>query len=265
MNGHLQTLVNDYLLDDPEVHVWEATRTEAEKAGALALFGEKYSDTVRIVDIGDASRELCGGTHVGHGSQAGPVHIIGESSIGTGLRRIEALTGTDALRHYDHQIHILNELAGLLNVHPGQAPDRLRQRLQTLTEAQRHLEALHRAELNTHVQHLASQKEHFPNGWLVTHLIPNLTTPDLRTIATGILDRQGVVILGTESNGKAALMAAAGANTGLQARDLLTEAAHELGGGAGGKGPIAHAGGPHPENLPNALTKAATQARELLK
>ncbi len=156
MNGHLQTLVNDYLLDDPEVHVWEATRTEAEKAGALALFGEKYSDTVRIVDIGDASRELCGGTHVGHGSQAGPVHIIGESSIGTGLRRIEALTGTDALRHYDHQIHILNELVGLLNVHPGQAPDRLRQRLQTLTEAQRHLEALHRAELNTHVQHHTS-------------------------------------------------------------------------------------------------------------
>ncbi|NKZ09082.1 alanine--tRNA ligase [Actinomadura latina] len=260
----LQTLVNDYLLDDPEVRIWEATRTEAEKAGALALFGEKYNDTVRIVDIGEASRELCGGTHVGHGSQAGPVHIVGESSIGTGLRRIEALTGTDALRHYDHQLHILNELATLLNVHPDQAPDRLRQRLQTLAETQRHLEALHQADLQKQAQHLATQAEQLPNGWLVAQTVPDLTSTDLRTIATSILDPRGIVILGTEHNGKAALVAAVGADTSAQARDLLTHAAQEVGGGAGGKGPIANAGGRHPENLPTAIAKAAAEARTLL-
>ncbi|NEA23423.1 alanine--tRNA ligase [Actinomadura bangladeshensis] len=261
----LQTLINDYLLDDPDVRVWEATRAEAEKAGALALFGEKYSDTVRIVDIGDASRELCGGTHVGHGSQAGPVHIIGESSIGTGLRRIEALTGADALRHYDHQSTVLHELAALLNVHPDQAPDRLRQRLQTLAEAQNHLEKLHQAELNEQTRHLRSLTEQLPHGWLATNLIPTATSADLRTVATEALTPDGIVILGTDNNGKASLIATTGANTGIQARDLLTEAARELGGGAGGKGPIAQAGGRHPENLPKALTIAAAKARELLK
>ncbi|MFB4307207.1 alanine--tRNA ligase [Actinomadura sp. GTD37] len=261
----VQTLVNDYLLDDPEVRVWEATRTEAEEAGAMALFGEKYDDHVRIVDIGDASRELCGGTHVGHGSQAGPVHIVGESSIGTGLRRIEALTGADALRHYDHQRHLLDELAALLNVHPDQAPDRLRQRLETLTATQRQLETLRRAELNAHARRLAAQAEPVSDGWLVAQAIPALTSADLRTIATGVLDPRGVVILGTESNGKAALIAAVGADTGIQARDLLTHAAREVGGGAGGKGPIANAGGPRPENLPKAITLAATRARTLLE
>ncbi|NYD50498.1 alanyl-tRNA synthetase [Actinomadura luteofluorescens] len=265
--GLVQTLVNDYLLDDPEVRVWEATRAEAERAGAIALFGERYGDDVRIVDIGDASRELCGGTHVGHGSQAGPVHIVGESSIGTGLRRIEALTGADALRHHDRTASLLEELAALLNVRPDQAPDRLRQRLDTLAETQRHLEALHRAELDRHADRLASLAEPVPGGWLVARIVPGLTGADLRTIATGVLtrrDQRGLVVLGTESGGKAVLVAAAGASTGVRARDLLTAAAREVGGGAGGKGPVANAGGRRPENLPKAITTAATEARALL-
>lgn len=94
--------------------------------------------------------------------------------------------------------------------------------------------------------------------------IPNLTGADLRTIATGVLsrrDRNGIVVLGTESNGKAALVAAAGADTDIQARTILTTAAREVGGGAGGKGPIASAGGRNPENLPQAITTAAAEAR----
>ncbi|WP_433473509.1 alanine--tRNA ligase [Spirillospora sp. CA-142024] len=263
----VQTLVNDYLLDDPEVRIWEASRADAETAGALALFGEKYGTDVRIVDIGDASRELCGGTHVGHGAQAGPVHIVGESSIGTGLRRIEALTGADALRHHDHQRHLLHELAALLNVRPDQAPDRLRQRLETLAETQRQLETLRRADLDAHADRLAALAEPLPGGWLVARSVPGLTSADLRTLATGILTRRdprGLVVLGTESGGKALLVAAAGADTGVQARDLLTGAAREVGGGAGGKGLIANAGGRRPEHLPKAISTAATDARTLL-
>ncbi|MEU8803691.1 alanine--tRNA ligase [Spirillospora sp. NPDC048819] len=265
--GPVQTLVNDYLLDDPEVRVWEATRAEAEAAGALALFGEKYGQDVRIVDIGDASRELCGGTHVGHGSQAGPVHIVGESSIGTGLRRVEALTGADALRHHDHQRDILNELAAMLNVRPDQAPDRLRQRLETLAETQRHLETLRQAGLDTQAEHLASLAEPVPGGWLVAQMVPSKTGADLRTLTTKILTHhkgRGIVVLGTETEGKAALVAAVAADTGIRARDLLTDAAREVGGGAGGKGPIANAGGRNPGNLPKAITTAARQARALL-
>ncbi|TYB41207.1 alanine--tRNA ligase [Actinomadura chibensis] len=263
--GPVQTLVNDYLLDDPDVRVWEASRAEAEAAGAYALFGEKYGESVRIVDIGDASRELCGGTHVGHGSQAGPVHIVGESSIGTGLRRIEALTGSDALRHYDHQQALLTELAGLLNTRPDQAPEKLRQRLETLAETQHHLETLRRAELDAHAERLASQAEPVPGGWLLASSVPSLTSGDLRTVATGVLTRRGprgIVILGTTTEGKAALVAAT--NTGIQARDVLTTAAREVGGGAGGKGPTANAGGRRPDRLPQALTTAATEARAIL-
>ncbi|WP_433247161.1 alanine--tRNA ligase [Actinomadura nitritigenes] len=264
--GTVQTLVNEYLADDPDVRVWEASRADAEAAGAVALFGEKYGDAVRIVDIGEASRELCGGTHVGHGSQAGPVHILGESSIGTGLRRIEALTGPDALRHFDHERALLAELAALLNVPPDQAPDRLRQRLDLLAETQRELDALRRAELDALAERLASRAEPVPSGWLVAQRIDDVTPADLRTLASAIAasgDGRGLAVLGTASGGKAQLVAAAGPRTGVQARDLLTDAAREVGGGAGGKGALANAGGRHPENLTKAIAIAAAHARTL--
>jgi alanyl-tRNA synthetase len=264
--GTVQTLVNEYLADDPDVHVWEASRADAEAAGALALFGEKYGDDVRIVDIGDASRELCGGTHVGHGSQAGPVHIVGESSIGTGLRRIEALTGPDALRHFDHERALLAELAALLNVPPDQAPDRLRQRLDLLAETRRELDALRRTELDALAERLASRAEPVPSGWLVAQQVDDATAADLRTLASAIAssgDGRGLAVLGTASGGKAQLVAAAGPRSGVRARDLLTDAAREVGGGAGGKGALANAGGRRPENLAKAIAVAAAHARTL--
>ncbi|HEY8482754.1 MAG TPA: alanine--tRNA ligase [Spirillospora sp.] len=263
--GLVQTLVNDYLLDDPEVRVWETTRAEAEAAGAVALFGERYDGQVRVVDIGDASRELCGGTHVGHGSQAGPLHIVGDSSIGTGLRRIEALTGADALRHFDHQRDLLTEIARLLNAPPDQAPDRLRQRLETLAETQRRLEDLRRADLDARAERLSAEAERVPGGWLVARTVPGRTASDLRTIATRILSLRrdrGVVVLGTDDGGKAALVAVT--NTGTPARELLTDAARIVGGGAGGKGPVANAGGRLPEHLPRAIRTASERARALL-
>ncbi|OLT20831.1 alanine--tRNA ligase [Actinomadura sp. CNU-125] len=251
----VQTLVNEYLLDDPQVHVREASRTET--GGALALFGEKYGDRVRIVDIGDASSELCGGTHVAHGAQAGPVRIIGESSIGTGLRRIEALTGLDALRHHDHEHHVLTELANLLET----PPDRLHRHIETLLNAQQELKTLHRKQLDDLVTTLASTTEEHPGGRLITGVID---VPDLRTVATKLLPHTDAVVLGTRQDGKATLVAALNPALGTPARDLLTRAAREIRGGAGGKGNIAHAGGPHPDRLPRAMALATADARALL-
>ncbi|MBE1530178.1 alanine--tRNA ligase [Actinomadura algeriensis] len=253
----VQTLVNEYLLDDPDVHVWEASRAEAETAGALAPFGEQYGEHVRIVDIGDASRELCGGTHVAHGSQAGPVRVIGESSIGTGLRRVEALTGPDALRHYDHEHHVLSELVKLLET----PPDRLHQRVETLLTAQRELRTLHRRQLDDLVTTLASTTEQHPGGRLITRTVD---VPDLRTVATKLLPHTDAIILGTRQNAKATLVAALGPAFGTPARDLLARAAREVGGGAGGKGPVAHAGGPRADRLPRAMELATADARALL-
>ncbi|GAA3974516.1 alanine--tRNA ligase [Actinomadura viridis] len=264
--GPVQTLVNDYLLDDPEVRVWEAGRAEAEAAGAIALFGEKYGDRVRVVDIGGSSRELCGGTHVGHGSQAGPVHIVGESSIGTGLRRIEALTGADALRHHDREHALLAELAALLNVPPDQAPGRLRQRLGTLAETRRRLDGLRAAERTALAARLADRAERLPGGaWLVAEIVPE---GDLRALASEVVARHpgapGVAVLGARTGDKAALVAALSPGTPGRARDVLARAAAAVGGGAGGTGPVANAGGRRPEHLEQAIVQAARDARDLL-
>ncbi|MGW3075159.1 alanine--tRNA ligase [Kitasatospora sp. NPDC001132] len=267
----IQALVNDHLLDDPEVRIWHATRSEAEAAGATALFGEKYGDHVRIVDIGDFSRELCGGTHVPHGSNAGPVRILGEASIGSNLRRIEALTGRDALTYHDTERRLLEELSTLLGTRPQDAPDTLRKRLDALTTAQQELARLRDAEFHTRAQQLAASARTVPGGRIVTEKVTGLGSDELRTLATNTADLLGnghaVVVFGTEHDGKALLAAAITRSlltAGTQASQLLASAARTVGGGAGGKGPVASAGGRRPEALDEALTIAAQDAARAL-
>ncbi|MGE7437411.1 alanine--tRNA ligase [Kitasatospora sp. NPDC001175] len=267
----IEALVNDHLLDDPEVRIWHATRSEAEAAGATALFGEKYGDHVRIVDIGDFSRELCGGTHVPHGSNASPVRILGEASIGSNLRRIEALTGRDALTYHDTERRLLEELSTLLGTRPQDAPDTLRKRLDALTTAQQELARLRDAELRTRAQQLAATARTVPGGRIVTEKVTGLGPDELRTLATNTADLLGnghaVVVFGTEHDGKALLAAAITRSlltAGTQASQLLASAARTVGGGAGGKGPVASAGGRRPEALDEALTIAAQDAARAL-
>jgi len=226
---------------------------------------------VRIVDIGDFSRELCGGTHVGHGSQAGPVRILGESSIGTSLRRIEALTGLDALSHYDHERHLLTELATLLDVRPDQTPASLRRTLDRLATAQAELDRLRQIEREQQATRLAAQARPIGNGWLVTQQLLDVPPEDLRPLAIATLtrmpDRPAAVILALDTNGKAQLVAAISehlAANGAQARDLLTDAATLIGGGAGGRGNLASAGGRDAGQLARALDRADHAARTAL-
>ncbi|WP_137988497.1 alanine--tRNA ligase [Streptomyces vilmorinianum] len=267
----IETLVNDHLLADPEVRVWHASRAEAEAAGATALFGEKYGDRVRIVDIGDFSRELCGGTHIGHGSNAGPVRIVGEASIGSNLRRIEALTGRDALDYYDTERRLLEELSALLGTRPQDAPNALRKRLDALASAERELGRLRETELRDRAQQLAASARAVAGGRIVTEKVTGLGPDELRTLAhhtAGLLDAgHAVVVLGTEHQGKALLAAAVTRSlhdTGTDASRILIPAARTVGGGAGGKGPVASAGGRRTEALDEALTIAAQDASRAL-
>ncbi|MFC7328235.1 alanine--tRNA ligase [Marinactinospora rubrisoli] len=266
----IERRVNDYLLADPEVRVWHTTFEEARSAGAMALFGEKYADRVRVVDIGDASRELCGGTHVGHGTQAGPVRLLGESSVGANLRRIEALTGADALRHYDHERHLLTELAGMLGARPEEAPARLAKRLAALAEARRELDRLRRERATTLAGEIADRARPRHGGWLVAEEVADLTADDLRDLAPRILERKGgtgVVVLGVRSADRANLVAALSDDLharGVRADEVLTRPARCVGGGAGGRGRIANAGGRRPDGLPEALRVAAAEAERML-
>ncbi|MBO3738000.1 alanine--tRNA ligase [Actinoplanes flavus] len=258
------TMINDYLLADPVVRVWHATRAEAEEAGAIAFFGDTYGDLVRIVDIGDASRELCGGTHVAHATQAGPVRILGESSIGAGLRRIEALTGRDALQRVDQERRLLDEVTQLLGSRPDDLIATLSKRLAALAEAEKSLADYRRRELETVAAELAGKRRNLGQGTLVTAHVSNMPAAELRTLAITVVDllpraTPAGVILATNDDGKALLAAAINRpllDRGIQARQLLIEAAATIGGGAGGTGPIASAGGRNSTALGTALALA---------
>jgi alanyl-tRNA synthetase len=253
------------------VRVWHTGLAEAEAAGAIGLFGEKYGSVVRVVDVGDFSRELCGGTHVGHGSQVGPVIVLGESSIGANLRRVEALTGMDALRYLDRERQLLAEVAALLKTRPEDAPEQLRRRLEALADATRELERLRVAGLERLAAELAGRAGRADGGWLVVERVTGAAADDLRRIAGAVRDRAGpgpgVVVLGSETAGKAAMVALLTpdlAGGGLAARDVLAAAAKAVGGGAGGKGDLASAGGRDPSRLDEALGVARSDALRLI-
>ncbi|MFF5364754.1 alanine--tRNA ligase [Streptomyces scabiei] len=267
----IEQAVNGHVLHDPAVRVWHADRAEAEAAGAIALFGEKYGDTVRIVDIGDFSRELCGGTHVAHGSQVGTFRLLSESSIGSNLRRVEALTGHGALAHIDTERRVLTELSGLLGSRPADAPDALRRRLEALASAQNELAHSRTAELGRQAADLAEHARPVGRGRLVVRQVTGLSPDELRTLAADTVSRIGteaaIVILATERQGKALLVAAVSHSLhqgGTEASRLLTDAARIVGGGSGGRGPVANAGGRAVEHLEQALAVAGREAERLL-
>ncbi len=269
--AEVEAAVNRQLLADPDVKIWHTSLAEAEAAGAIGLFGEKYGERVRVVDVGDFSRELCGGTHVGHGSQVGPVIVLGESSIGANLRRVEALTGLEALRYADRERQLLGEVAALLHTRPEDAPEQLRRRLEALAEATRELERLRVAGLERLAAELAAGRVRADGGWLVVERVAEAGADDLRRIATAVRDRAGpgpgVIVLGSETQGKAAMVALLSADLAdrkLAARDVLVQAARAVGGGAGGKGDLASAGGRDPSRLDEALRVARADALSLM-
>ncbi|HZD72470.1 MAG TPA: alanine--tRNA ligase, partial [Actinomycetota bacterium] len=186
----VQDNVNLHLAGDPEVKVWHTSLAEAEASGAIGLFGEKYGAVVRVVDIGDFSRELCGGTHVGHGSQVGAVVILGESSVGANLRRIEALTGLEALRYLDRERQLLAEVASLLRARPEDAPSQLRRRLEALAEATRELERMRQSELAGRAAELAGRASTAGGGWMVVERVAGASADELRQLANTVRERR---------------------------------------------------------------------------
>jgi alanyl-tRNA synthetase len=268
----VQDDVNRHLVDDPEVRVWHSSLAEAEAAGAIGLFGEKYGAVVRVVDIGEFSRELCGGTHVGHGSQVGPVVILGESSVGANLRRVEALTGLDALRYLDRERQLLAEVSSLLRARPEDAPEQLRRRLEALAEATRELERLRQSELAGRAAELAGRATTVGDGWMVVERVAGASQDELRQLANTVRERRGggpgVVVLGSDQGGRGNLVALLTADLvgrGITAREVVLPAAMVVGGGAGGRSDMATGGGSDAGKLDEALATAGTEARRVLE
>ncbi|GII94858.1 alanine--tRNA ligase [Sinosporangium siamense] len=230
---------------DLPVEVRFMTLPEARAIGALALFGETYDELVRVVDIGGAwSRELCGGTHVEHAAQIGPVALTSESSVGSGSRRVEAVVGVEAFRYLARERDLVSRLAEELKTPREELPDRVSALVARVKEAERESERLRARLLIAQAAELAARASDVAGVGLVTATAPD--TASGRALAESVgerFDRPGVVAVAVPGDGKFVLVAAvsgAGRGLGLSAAELLRET---LGGRGGGNAALAQGGG----------------------
>jgi alanyl-tRNA synthetase len=253
---------NARLSEDAPVRAYETTFEFARSQGALALFGEKYGDLVRVVEIGDYSVELCGGTHVPHTGRVAVALVTSEQSIGSGLRRIEALVGPDALAFMNRERRLLEEVAEALGAgDPAQAPERARRAAVRIKELEEAVGRVRSQERAARVEDLAGAASNVDGVRLVVSSVPGEEAGALRELAIKLRDRleregPGAAVLGTADGSKATLVAActrALVERGVNAPDLLEPAAQLLGGRAGGKPTLAFGGGGNPAALERAL------------
>ena len=266
-------LANRRLASDDDVHIFETDFERARELGAIALFGEKYGDTVRVVEIGDYSRELCGGTHVRHTGNVAIVRILHEASIGSGMRRIEALVGPDALREINLERRLLDELLEALGTSDrAAAADRARQVVGEMKRLQSELGRLRRGDRDALVGRLAADATHVDGVSLVVAPVPGEDAEGLRELAQSLRGKlessgPGAAVLGNRDGGKALLVAActpALVELGVTAPKLLELAAKQIGGGGGGKPILGFAGGPRSDAVDEALGGIPARLADLL-
>lgn len=262
--------VNTQLAEDLEVSDQVMALDDARALGAMALFGEKYGDRVRVVSIGgDWSRELCAGTHVARSGQLGLVTLLGESSIGSGVRRVDALVGDGAYGFHAKEHALVGQLTGLLNVRTDELPDRVSSLVTRLRDAEKELAALRQAQLLAAAGTLAQAATTTPDGVrVVTHDAGEVASADdLRALALDVRSRLGesaasVVGVGGVSKGRPLVVVvtnAAARERGIRAGALVRTASGVLGGGGGGKDDMAQGGGTDPALLGQALGGIAAE------
>jgi alanyl-tRNA synthetase len=247
---------------DLPVRVVYTTLPGARELGALALFGETYDETVRVVEIGGPwSRELCGGTHVEHSSQIGPVALIGESSIGSGVRRVEAYVGIEAFRYLATERALVQNLAGMLKVQDADVPARVEALVERLRVAEKEVERLRARSLLSSAGDLAGGAEDVHGLALVAAAVPDgVAGNDLRGLAGEVRDRlgssAGVVALFSTADGKVNFVVAttaAGRERGLAAGKLVPAFAPAIEARGGGKPDLAQGGGSRPAGVADAI------------
>jgi alanyl-tRNA synthetase len=259
----LEEVANRALRADLAVTVEYMPLSRARELGALALFGETYDAEVRVVEIGGPwSRELCGGTHVDHSSQVGALALIGESSVGAGVRRLEAYVGLEAIRHLANERALVNAIAETLKVPSAEAPERVAALVERLRTAERELERNRLASVLAGGGQLAAQAEAVDGVLLVATTAPaGVTGNDLRTLAMDVRGRldqaqPAVVVLTSESDGKANFVATTNKpaqQRGLSAGELVKQFAPVLGARGGGKADLAQGAGGDPAQIGEAL------------
>jgi alanyl-tRNA synthetase len=264
--AEVERLVGDWLASNHPVRAIETTREEAERLGAMALFGEKYGERVRMVEIEGVSRELCGGTHVAATSEVGLFHVTTETSSASNVRRIEAVTGPEAARLFQERTERLSEIAARLKVPEHEvvnAVERLSARVKELERKPKggapkaDADALAREAVDT-------------NGVrILVKALPDTDPSSLRDISDTVRQKLGdaVVMLGSASEGRVHLVANVAPSVverGVKAAEIVRAAAPIVGGGGGGRDTLAQAGGKDPEKLDEALATARAEIERAL-
>jgi alanyl-tRNA synthetase len=257
----VESRVNTLLLDNLDVTAQVMSQDEAKKLGAMALFGEKYGDRVRVVSVGDWARELCGGTHVAKSGQLGVIKLLSESSIGAGVRRVEALVGVDAYRFLAKEHLLLNSLTELIKgARAEELPERISGLLNKIKEIEKELSTLRTAQALAGVGELMKSAKTVGAVTLIAAQIADgIGGDDLRQIALDLRNRtdNSVVALISNVDGKPVLVVAisdSARNGGAKAGALVKVGSSVLGGGGGGKDDFAQGGGTDISAAPAALS-----------
>jgi alanyl-tRNA synthetase len=251
--------VNEVLMSDLEVHAFITTQAEARRIGAMALFGEKYGEQVRVVEVGDYARELCGGTHVARSGQLGLVKILSEASVGSGVRRVEALVGMDAFGFLAKEHLLVSRLAEFYRVPSDQVGDRVFATIESLREAEKDLEKMRADMVMGGAAAFADAARDLGGVAYVGIEAPaGAAGNDVRTLAQSIVakiapQRPAVVAVTAAAGDKASLVVTvngAGRDRGLSAADLVKGA---LSGRGGGNAEMAQGGGVAAADAPGLL------------
>lgn len=267
--AEIEARVNERLQDDLEVTDSVMQIDEARGRGAMALFGEKYGNEVRVVDIGDGwSLELCAGTHVKRSGELGLVTLLSESAIGSGVRRVDALVGAGAYGYQAKERAVVGQLSGLLGARPDELAERVSSLLTKLKDSEKELATLRQASLLAQAGSLASGAATVGETRVVTHDAGEVGGDELRTLVLDVRSRLGestpaVVAIGGISKGRPVVVVATNASArerGVRAGALVRTASGILGGGGGGKDDLAQGGGTDPARLAEALAAVAAAA-----
>jgi alanyl-tRNA synthetase len=261
----VEARVNDLVLADLGVHAELMSQEEAVKSGAMALFGEKYGDQVRVITVGDWARELCGGTHAGRSGQLGVVKLLGESSIGSGVRRVEALVGADAYQFLAREHVLVSQLSEALKARPEELPERVNDIVERLRAAEKEIEKHRVGQVLAAAGALAAGAQDVHGVQVVAQRVDGASGGDVRTLALDVRgrlpgDRPGVVVVigvtGSGEDTKVAVVVAvndAARSRGLSANDLVGAVGPLVGGRGGGKDDVAQGGGADASRVDEAL------------
>lgn len=259
----VENIVNEKIADSLPVVTKIMSLDEAKKSGAMALFGEKYGDTVRVVSMGDFSTELCGGTHVDNTANISAFKIISESGIAAGVRRIEALTSEGVFEYYDKMEDTINEAAKIVKTNPAGLVEKLEHLMAEVKALQSENESLKSKAAKDALGDVMDQVTEVKGTKLLAVSVSGVDMNGLRDLGDQLKEKlgEGVIVLASENDGKVNLVAMAtdGAmKAGAHAGNLIKAIAGKVGGGGGGRPNMAQAGGKNPAGIADALAEAKT-------